>query len=102
MDKIARETLRSSESEGGCFGGLRRRNEGYHGFKPVLSIISSAQSAEAAASAAKADKIRLAGTRPQWELSSLRKRVESSFCCEWSNEEKKSATLFSKVGTETL
>ncbi|MCH7912538.1 MAG: hypothetical protein IH856_05815 [Deltaproteobacteria bacterium] len=35
MDKIARETLRSSESEGGCFGGLRRRNEGYHGFKPV-------------------------------------------------------------------
>jgi hypothetical protein len=25
-------TLRSSESEGGCFGGFRRRNEGYHGF----------------------------------------------------------------------
>ena len=35
MDECARGTLRSSESEGGCFGGLRRRNEGYHGRKPV-------------------------------------------------------------------
>ena len=26
----ARRTLRSSESEGGCFGGFRRRDEGYH------------------------------------------------------------------------
>jgi len=35
MDECARGTLRSSESEGGCFGGLRRRNEGYRGRKPV-------------------------------------------------------------------
>jgi len=35
MDECARGTLRSSESEGRCFGGLRRRNEGYHGRKPV-------------------------------------------------------------------
>ncbi len=35
MDDCARGTLRSSESEGGCFGGLRRRNEGYRGRKPV-------------------------------------------------------------------
>ncbi len=57
MDECARGTLRSSArpveyspwsrreppsenllhgaSEGGCFGGLRRRNEGYHGRKPV-------------------------------------------------------------------
>ncbi len=35
MDECGRGTLRSSESEGGCFGGLRRRNEGYHGRKPV-------------------------------------------------------------------
>ncbi len=35
MDECARGTLRSSESEGGCFGGLRRRNEGNHRPKPV-------------------------------------------------------------------
>ncbi len=35
MDECARGTLRSSESEGWCFGGLRRRNERYHGGKPV-------------------------------------------------------------------
>ena len=28
-------TLRSSKSEGGCFGGYRRRKDGYHGCKPV-------------------------------------------------------------------
>ncbi len=48
------------------------------------------------------NKIRLAGSMPQEELSSLRKRVESFFCCELSSEEKKSATLFSKAGTDTL
>jgi len=35
MDECARGTLRSSKRKGGCFGGLRRRNEGYHGRKPV-------------------------------------------------------------------
>ncbi len=28
MDEMTRWTRRSSESEGGCFGGFRRRNEG--------------------------------------------------------------------------
>ena len=41
MDECARGTLRSSESEGGCFGGLRRRNEGYHGRKPVEASLWS-------------------------------------------------------------
>ncbi|QQG46194.1 MAG: glycosyltransferase family 39 protein [Candidatus Niyogibacteria bacterium] len=35
VDECEGRTLRSSESEGGCFGGFRRRNEGYHGRKPV-------------------------------------------------------------------
>ncbi len=40
MDECARGTLRSSESEGGCFGGLRRRNEGYDGRKPVEASLA--------------------------------------------------------------
>ena len=35
VDECEGRTLRSSKSEGGCFGGFRRRNEGYHGRKPV-------------------------------------------------------------------
>jgi len=35
-------TLRSSESEGGCFGGFRRRNERYHGRKPVEASFENA------------------------------------------------------------
>ncbi len=35
MDGCDRRTLRSLKSEGGCFGGFRRRDEGYHGRKPV-------------------------------------------------------------------
>jgi len=34
-DECDGRTLRSSKSEGGCFGGFRRRKEGYHGCKPV-------------------------------------------------------------------
>jgi hypothetical protein len=43
MDECARGTLRSSESEGGCFGGLHRRNEGYHGRKPVKDSLIATQ-----------------------------------------------------------
>jgi len=35
MDECDGWTVRSSKSEGGCFGGFRRRKEGYHGCKPV-------------------------------------------------------------------
>ena len=31
VDEWDRRTLRSSKSEGGCFGGFRRINEGHHG-----------------------------------------------------------------------
>ncbi len=41
MDECVRGTLRSSKSEGGCFGGLRRRNEGYNGRKPVEASLGS-------------------------------------------------------------
>jgi len=32
-------TLRSSKSEGGCFGGFRRRDEGDHGHKAVEASV---------------------------------------------------------------
>ena len=37
-DECVGRTIRSSESEGGCFGGFRRRNEGYHGLTPVEAL----------------------------------------------------------------
>ena len=41
MDECARRILRSSQSEGGCFGGLRRRNEGYRERKPLEASLSA-------------------------------------------------------------
>ncbi len=37
VNECEERTLRSSKSEGGCFGGFRRRNEGYNGLKPVVA-----------------------------------------------------------------
>ena len=38
VDECVRWTRRSLQSEGGCFGGFRRRNERYHGCKPVEAL----------------------------------------------------------------
>jgi hypothetical protein len=39
MDECDSQTLRSSKSEGGCFGGFRRRKEGYYECKPVKASL---------------------------------------------------------------